>query len=244
MDIQTGYSSALKRINMKVALCLSGQARFLEACYYDSIKPNILDKFYPDVFIHTWDPTDNVGKPFINGGGHAMGEPVSGDLISRMLELYNPTSYIVEPQVPFEFGKWPDRLMPGIRSDYMYSMFYSIYKSNELKKHHEQKISDTYDWVIRSRFDVATPSGPLPLHSLDNNKLYVAGGCFDPGSGYLDSFAFSSSEIMDVYSDTYNQIDNIANSTDIRICGEYVLRNHIDSNNIEVTEQGTHTLYR
>lgn len=229
---------------MKVALCLSGQARFLEACYYDSIKPNILDRFHPDVFIHTWDSADSIGKPFINGGGHIMGEPIRDGLMNKMLELYNPTSYIIEPQLPFEFGKWADRLMPGIRSDYMYSMFYSIYRSNELKKQYEQETSSTYDWVIRSRFDIATPSGPLPLPSLDSNMLYVAGDGFDTENGYLDSLAFSNSEIMDIYSSTYNQIDNIADNTDIRICGEYILRKHIDSNNIQVAEQGTHKLYR
>lgn len=38
---------------MKVALCLSGQMRgYLEA--FPSIKKNIIDKFNPDVFIHTW----------------------------------------------------------------------------------------------------------------------------------------------------------------------------------------------
>ena len=35
---------------MKIALCLSGQARFLEACYYESMKPNIIDDLNPDVF--------------------------------------------------------------------------------------------------------------------------------------------------------------------------------------------------
>ena len=35
---------------MKIALCLSGQARFLEACYYESMKPNIIDDLNPDVY--------------------------------------------------------------------------------------------------------------------------------------------------------------------------------------------------
>ena len=229
---------------MKAALCLSGQLRFLETCYYESMKPNILDTLRPDVFVHTWDPNDHVGKFFINSGGHTMGSPVQGGLVDKMVELYNPKKYVVEPQKEFEFGKWSDRTMPGIRSDYLYSMFYSGYKANQLRVEHEQEVGQLYDWVIRARFDIALPSGPLQLDALDNQALYVLQGCFDNQRGYLDSFAYSNSKIMNTYADLFNQIDTIMNTTDIRFCGEYLLRSHIDANNIPVIERGAHKLYR
>jgi len=230
---------------MRVALCLSGQARFLEACYTESMKPHILDALNPDVFIHTWDVSDKVGQPFINGSDHAMGGPITENLMEQMLTLYKPTKHVIEPQVVFEAGKWSGRVMPGIKSDHMYSMFYSVQQSNLLKKLYEQENNFKYDWVIRIRFDMALPSGPLPLESLDNNKLWVATGCFDNVNGYLDSFGYSSSDVMDTYADTFNHIDDITNNNpDMRICGEYVLRKHLDQNNISVSEIGTHSAYR
>lgn len=230
---------------MKVALCLSGQARFLETCYYESMKPNIIDDLNPDVFIHTWDTSNMVDQYFINGNGWVMGNKIPHDLMETMISLYKPKKYIIEPQKHFEQNKWSDRLMPSIKSDHMYSMFYSICESNKLKKQYEYENNFTYDWVIRIRFDMAIPSGPLNLNNLNNNYLWVATGCFDNISGYLDSLGYSSSQIMDVYSDTFNHIDDIAdNNPNMGICGEYVLRKHIDKNNIPVMENGTHKAYR
>lgn len=230
---------------MRVALCLSGQARFLEVCYNESMKPNLLDPLKPDVFIHTWDVSDKIGQSFINGGNHVMGDPITEDLMDKMLDLYKPTKYLIEPQKSFEAGKWSSRLMPGIKSDHLYSMFYSIKQSNELKKQVELEQGFKYDWVIRIRFDMAIPSGPLNLHSLSNDKLWVATGCFDRVNGYLDSFGYSNSNTMDIYSNTYNHIDEIVEGNPtMGICGEYILRKHLDSNKIQVSETGTHKAYR
>jgi hypothetical protein len=230
---------------MKTALCLSGQARFLEKCYYESMKPNILDILKPDVFIHTWDVSSMAGHYFINGSNQIMGDKIPENLMEKVIELYQPTKHIIEHQIFFEQEKWKERLMLSIKSDHLYSMFYSIYKSNELKKQYEKENNFTYDWVIRIRFDMALPSGPLFLDKLDNNVLWVATGCFDNTNGYLDSLGYSNSKIMDIYSDTFNHIDNIINENpSMGICGEYVLRKHIDCNKILVLENGTHKAYR
>jgi len=230
---------------MKIALCLSGQARFLETCFYESMKPNIIDDLNPDVFIHTWDTSDMIGQHFTNGNEFPMGDKISPDLMEIMIDIYQPKKYIIEPQKYFESNKWNNRLMPSIKSDHLYSMFYSIKESNKLKKQYEHENNFTYDWVIRIRFDMAIPSGPLNLSKLNNNYLWVATGCFDNNNGYLDSLGYSSSQIMDTYADTFNYIDNIAdNNSNMGICGEYILRNHIDKNNIPVMENGTHSAYR
>jgi len=230
---------------MRVALCLSGQARFLETCYYESMKPNIIDDLNPDVFIHTWDTSDMVDQHFINGNGWVMGDKISHDLMETMVSLYKPKKHVIEPQKYFEQNKWSNRLMPSIKSDHMYSMFYSINESNKLKKQYEEENNFIYDWVIRIRFDMAIPSGPLNLSSLTNDHLWVATGCFDNRGGYLDSLGYSSSQIMDIYSDTFNHVDKIADENPtMGICGEYILRKHIDKNNIPVMENGTHKAYR
>ena len=40
---------------MRIALCLSGQARFVEQGYREVIYPYILQNNSIDIFIHTWD---------------------------------------------------------------------------------------------------------------------------------------------------------------------------------------------
>jgi hypothetical protein len=209
------------------------------------MKPNIIDNLNPDVFIHTWDVSDRIGQHFLNGNGFTMGEKIPSNLMETMLNLYQPKQHVIEPQKLFESNKWSSRLMPSIKSDHLYSMFYSIHESNKLKKQYEYKNNFTYDWVIRIRFDMAIPSGPLNLSKLDNNYLWVATGCFDNINGYLDSLGYSNSQIMDTYSDTFNYVDYIAdNNPNMGICGEYVLRKHLDKNNISVMEIGTHNAYR
>lgn len=229
---------------MKIALCLSGQLRFVEQGYYESINPNILKLGSVDVFIHTWTISpEQIGKPFINGGGHPIGEPVKASVVEDVRELYKPISMVAEPQIQFEVGRWADRTT-WYRSDFMLSMFYSMYASNELKKSYENEHSFTYDWVIRSRFDVATPSGELQLHHLDNSSLYVPADSFDSVNGYVDSLAYSNSPNMDVYSDTYNNVYSIMEDSTMKLVGEYVLRRHLDNSNINVVTLGTHKLYR
>lgn len=232
---------------MKIALCLSGQARCVKQTYWASIKPNILDLGNVDVFIHTWTLDESqIGKHFLAAGVHPVGEPIEADLIEKTLQLYNPAKFITEPQREFPAMPYEPRHMPGFRSELVYSMFYSIYRSNLLKVEYEQEMGITYDWVIRSRFDIATPSGPLLLSKLDNANLYIPTGGFDTIGGYLDSLAYSNSYNMDIYSDTFNHLGTILSIPDIRLCGEYILRHHLDTSNkkINVQEIGTHKLIR
>jgi len=232
---------------MKIALCLSGQARSVEQTYWSSIKPNILDLGNVDVFIHTWAlDKSQIGKYFLAAGVHHVGEPLEADLIEKTLEVYNPTKSLVEPQQDFLTIPHEPRHMPGFRSELVYSMFYSIYQSNLLKVQHEQEMGIVYDWVIRSRFDISTPSGPLLLSTLDNSNLYIPTGGFDTVNGYLDSLAYSNSNNMNKYSDIFNHLDTLLATPDRRLCGEYILRYYLDSGsaNINVQEIGTHKLIR
>ena len=228
---------------MKVALCLSGQPRFLEQAYNEVLKPYILDVADVDVFVHAWEPDQNqIGKSYVTGGGHQVGPPVSENIVERIVALYKPKAYIIEPQIQFEYGKYPDRVMQEIRSDYLYSQFYSVWKSNIVRKSYtNQNPSIKYDWVIRSRFDVKL--NDVINFTLDSNNLYLPTGCFHP-AGWVDCFAMSNEHIMDVYCDLYNNIDNIMNTTSIGLCGEFLLNKHLANHNIKPIPTMWHGLYR
>lgn len=227
----------------KIALCLSGQLRFLEHGYYENILPFILDGNSVDVFIHTWTVDDEQdGKSYINGGGFPMGSPVTKQSMLQVMELYNPVKCLIQKQIPFENGKYPERTLPGIKSHNLFSMFYSIYKSNQLKKEYEKENNFTYDIVIRCRFDIKLDK-KIDLTS-DMSKVYLPFNCFDTSIGYVDSVGYSNSINMDIYSDTFNNIDTIMANYDIGFCGEYILRKQLDSNNLQINNTFWHSLYR
>ena len=229
---------------MKIALCLSGQTRFVDQCYNEVLYPYVLEGNNIDIFIHTWDINESqINKHFINSGGHIMGSAIKENQIQSTLDLYNPVSCKVEPQIQFELNKWADRTMPYIRSDYLYSMFYSIYQSNKLKSEYEIKNNFKYDWVIRSRFDVKLNS-KINFNEFNNNIINTPSGCFNNKQGYTDCFAFSNSTNMDIYSDTFNHIDDCMNDPTLQLCGEYILRRWVDINNIPVVSSIWHSLYR
>ena len=229
---------------MKIALCLSGQARFIEQGYREVIYPYILQDNNIDVFIHTWEiPESQIGTPFLAGGMHFVGEPVSEGLINKTLNLYNPQKYKVESQLSFPILPWDERHMHGFHSQNAYSMFYSIYQSNKLKTEYEIENNFKYDWVIRSRFDVKLNT-KIEFNNYDKNIMNVPNGCFDPSNGYVDCFAFSNSSNMDIYSDVYNNMDEYLNNPNIKLCGEYILKQHLDINHMPVIETIWHSLYR
>lgn len=229
--------------NSKIALCLSGQLRFIHQSYNEIIYPFVLDGNDIDVFIHTWMIDDEQNrKPYINGGGNIMGNPVDKNFMLDIFNLYNPIKCLIQKQVPFEYGKYSERTMPGIRSDYMYSMFYSIYKSNQLKIEYERENNFKYDFVIRSRFDVKLNT-KINL-TVSPDKMYLPNGCFDQTNGYVDCFGYSNSEFMDIYCDTFNHIDRIMDTYPIGLCGEYILRKQLDEHNIPIEQNYWHSLYR
>jgi hypothetical protein len=229
---------------MKIALCLSGQTRFVEECYSEVLYPFILKDNNVDIFIHTWDiDRSQINTRFINSGGHSIGNLIKESQIQDTLNLYHPVSYKIETQKQFELNKYHDRTMPYIRSDCLYSMFYSIYQSNKLKTDYENLHNFKYDWVIRSRFDVKLDS-KIKFNEFNNAILHLPSGCFDSTNGYTDCFAFSNSKNIDIYSDTYNHIDECMNDNTIKLCGEYILKKWIDVNNVVVNSSIWHSLYR
>jgi len=109
---------------MKIAFCLSGLPRFVEAGYpsiYELIRP-----YETDIYIHTW----------------ASETPV------QILNIYKPKAYTIDPKhIPvYDYNTLPYAW--GTAPIYnMFSMYESIYKCNQL-------IQGDYDVVVRCRFDL------------------------------------------------------------------------------------------
>jgi hypothetical protein len=84
----------------------------------------------------------------------------------------------------------------------------------------------------------------IDLSIYSSDVINTPSGCFDTINGYVDCFAFSNSHNMNIYSDTYNHMEEYLADPSLRLCGEYILRRHIDNNDIPVVETVWHSLFR
>lgn len=231
---------------MKIALCLSGQPRFVDEGYHKSIKPflDLGSGTLVKTFIHTWEiePWEYKSK-WLNAGGHRMNEELSSDTLPRYLDLYKPDEYIIEPNKIFCYGLYADRTAPGIRSDYGESMLYSIYQSNQLKSEYEEQHNMTFDVVIRCRTDVKFFS-PIHFEHYDLSTITVPSGCPHP-KGFADAFAFSNSNNMDTYCNLYWEWERyMEEDPHQRLCWEELFYIHLNKYKIKHNQLVQHKLLR
>lgn len=206
---------------MKIALCLSGQPRFLERGY-KYLHDNILSKYNVDVFFHLWFDSKLENTPFSYTIHYSnRNELWRKNLDEIALSLYSPVKYTFEspkefwfdPQANYELGKTNNC-----------SMFYSMQKANELKMEYEQTNKFKYDLVIRARTDVRFEQFNLDLSSLDPKFVHafsIGNYAENKISKLLDNtssaenqtavielindqFAIGGSAVMDAYSSVYN----------------------------------------
>ena len=88
---------------MKIALCFSGQPRYLKECY-PAIYKNLLEKYSPDVFVHTWwdesMPNKKMDLPSsLSYNRTYFWEENSIDIIKN---FYSPKVLFHEKQIEFE----------------------------------------------------------------------------------------------------------------------------------------------
>lgn len=181
----------------RIAICLSGYVRNWEHCL-DSFKLHAIQNYDCDIFIHTWDKKDYFLR---------IQNPTDLD-VEKLESGFLPKSILVEEKPDFVLSDLQisknneNRDCAGIMS-----MFYSIYKANELKRNYEDKFNIKYDVVIRTRPDVLYSSNiDIPIN-MNSDRLYVPiHGDF---LGLNDQIAFGSSEIMNKYSNIYNRVDEL-----------------------------------
>jgi hypothetical protein len=197
---------------MKIAVCISGQPRSLDYSLKE-IKANLIDTNNPDVFIHTWYHPDFDNQPFDSTQPQVdqkvgVWNPKTTELIHDVLK---PIKTVFDR--PRSFEEYSD--LPGpvtANQPRMASMYYGIWKANELKKDYESEKGFKYDVVIRTRLDLVYFSPfilenyqiknysaaiyvPLRYHHTFVNPSYTATDGY-PVYQMADTFFFSSSRNM------------------------------------------------
>ena len=206
---------------MKVAVCLSGQPRkALET--YPYIYNNIILPNNADVFIHMNYDKDTcyIEKTHMDSGVCNYEK----DIDIHLIELYKPKGVLIESPRNFQKPNFnvPEKRIENVmkmnshknlsRDDakkhiikQLLSMYYSIYKSNELKELYATENGIVYDYVIRLRFDYL-PQQPLLCYHLDPRFIYyVEMGQQD--NLISDWMNIGSNAVMNIYASLYLHID-------------------------------------
>lgn len=214
---------------MKIALCLSGQPRYLDEGF-NYLYENILKKYSVDVFVHTWWDDQMKNKKMDLPSSLSYGRTYfwKDDTIDDIKSKYNPIRFTYESQIDFE--TFDDVNYQLCRPSHVHSMFYSIEKSNKLKLEYENMNDVKYDLVIRSRFDVKINKFDIELNEIDPEYINCSTVGIDEPN---DQFAISSSQNMDVYSSVFSNLQNYRRSGFKGFVGEKLLKHHFAMNNIK-----------
>jgi hypothetical protein len=226
---------------MKIAVCLSGQPRGIPLSL-DQLKNNILTpNEIVDTFVHTWYHPDWDNVPFDSAqpgqedGRLGKWKPKTDQIIKESL---NPLKITIEK--PNNFAEFLDLLgQPSAVQTKMASIFYGMWKANELKKEYENEHNFKYDIVLRVRFDLFY-NHPLLLkefmannsndgiflsykfqHDRQNDSYPISiGGTY---SSMADTFAFGSSKNMDTFCSVYPNFREIHSKIWPHVYGEAYL---------------------
>jgi hypothetical protein len=101
------------------------------------------------------------------------------------------------------------------------SMFYSIHKSDHFRTVSELSFNMKYDFVIRSRFDLAL-NCIIDFSKLEKGKVYVSKDTDGPNALLNDQFAIADSDTMNIYSSTYLFLRHHYNKG-VPLCGHSML---------------------
>lgn len=219
---------------MKTAVCISGGIKYPEKSL-ESLKKIGPGDF--KVFIHTWNITDK--SLYLKNIGKEQLKPYSKQQIINfykestenklhLLKYYNYEKLLIENfedleptfQEYFESMTFPSYQRRDVG---FISMYYSFFKSNELKCQYEKENNILFDRVVRMRFDsdivdhidMSTLKCPLNLEKNTGNW-----------GGLSDQFAIGESKSMDYYCNIYH---NLVNMQHIRFHPESLMTEHLST---------------
>jgi hypothetical protein len=205
---------------MKVALCLSGQPRFVNQCV-PTVQEHILDGNDVDVFYHTWFDASEVGKSYGTSIPYQSGKV--GNVLPDTLEILStlkPLKSLAEPQKYFDFT---DRLKgsPTAVPHHIASMFYSIMRCAQIREEYTVESGVKYDLIIRARmdlyygskvdlnglFEIASQGKLASPYRWQNERMGMIAGL---GNYTMNAdFAASNTETMKIFTDVFYRMEEI-----------------------------------
>lgn len=211
----------------RVALCISGQPRNIRDTF-PYIYNHIILPNNADVFFHTYfDPQNTVLEKTHIGRGDCSVDP---NVVDELVQLYKPVRYAVEKPRNFERTslyvpenriRMSRELNPQTNWDRdqhkkhvlknMMSMYYSMFKANELKELYSYETGIQYDYVIRARFDLV-PLQPILCNTLDPTKLHFH-DLGQPEGQMCDWFNIGSNSVMNIFTSVFHSMEYLNSYT-------------------------------
>lgn len=211
--------------------------------YYDSINKTVIKPFNSDIFISTW-------KTELNDDVFALYKPK----LYRIEDLNDISIKSRQNSFLYFLKEKGNKGNRSISLNGRYPMFYKIYDVNILRKEYEEYKKKKYDLIIRIRFDLSfehkhevCTKGPFLFNkideeeikdSLNNNILYLRKDNEEMNAVW-DQFAFSNSENMDVYCNTFLNLEQLTEERYLN--SEEILFNNLKNNNTNIKH--TKTVY-
>lgn len=212
-------------MTVKIALCFSGQPRFVEEVY-PFIKQNVISNYDVDIFAHLWFDDDLCNKPYKYGGtGNWKNQRIPKNIINIFKDLYSPKKFVVEPSKTFLVSKLsndydetlkryksgainnPEEPNYPIRDvNNIFSYYYSLNQVCLLKKCYEYENDFKYDYVIWIRTDSQVHS-KIDYSTFDKSTVYYTGINNQPDGMICDWINFGGSEVMDAFMGNFLLID-------------------------------------
>lgn len=219
---------------MKVAVCLSGLTNYSNSSF-ESIK-NIVPIEDMKIFIHSWELDD--AERYLHDTAtpsKQLDGVVDKNLLNSNIAKYCAEEVLIENYTKIrrlfetlykkmKMDPNPPKHIGYLRHDVgIISMWYSIFKANQLKYNYEKKNNMIFDKVIRMRFDSSFFNKNLVLDS-NINGIQIPRG--NDWGGINDQFAIGPSEEMDHYS---NLFVHLLKMEDIYYHPETLLKKYFDT---------------
>lgn len=227
---------------MNIALCYSGQLRNFKACFETHkryiIDSNPKDRFF--IFAHFWHDNNLQG---IKYRGQIQDDKEKDFWnINNVFDFVaiGPDSFLCQTPINFESSLVPDPRFPHPMQNTL-SMFFSIYKANQLQKEFSRERGFNFDISIRMRTDLFFTRN-LELDKFDKNKVHIHDQVCHMPYGVNDIFAFGASEEMNEYSSVFGNIYNMANEG-CAVNPECFLGYHLNSSGCKFKKTLLHNYY-
>ena len=214
----------------KYALCLSGLPYEFARCA-PSIIENIIIPNQCDVFIHAWHELSWEGKPYRpNTKFHGI---CAENTIHQLISTYQQylKDIAIDPQIPFDVSHYQSNYQPTQESRFRTcSMFYSVGRANDLRKHYSRHTNIQYDGICRARLDLEVHT-PIIFDNLSTDHVNVRMDCKHTDYCCNDHLAFGGEYVMNVYSNTFWHLNSMYNAG-TPYCAEILLGKNLQNHGI------------
>lgn len=250
---------------MKIALCFSGQPRFLKEVSPYILK-NICEGYDVDTFFHFWFDEDLQTKPYKYGGnGGWEHQRIPASAIEDAIKIYNPKLYKVDKSKNFIDSNlytelcyrnngepinwtrhWRESTEPNYRDRQVNNCLSCHYSLNQvclLKKEYEYANNFKYDYVVRCRSDTVLYS-KINFEYYEKNMIHYTSILNQPDGMIADWINFGGTKVMDVFMSTFSMSDLFLEKCMINNngawCNEMLHKTVLDSFNISYKSHPIH----